>query len=90
MSISAARLTRSGRVEAHARGRTRATVVPGDKELAVAEFLHDFDLVLRHRAERVIDIVLARIVGSDAVAIAAQIRGDDMEALSQARRDLVP
>jgi hypothetical protein len=70
-----------GVVEAHARGGTGTAVMPGNKEFAVAELFHDLDLVLRHRPERIIDAVLAGIVGPHAVAIAAQIGGDDMEAL---------
>ena len=79
-----------GMVEAHARGRAGAAVVPGDEELAITELLHDLHLVLRHRPERIIDVVLATVVGPDTVAIAAQVRGDDVEALGQARGDLVP
>ena len=79
-----------GVVEAHAGGGAGAAVVPGDEELAVAELFHDLDLVLRHRAERVVDAVRALVVGADAVAIAAQIGGDDMEMLGQAVGDLVP
>ena len=79
-----------GMVETHARYGAGAAVMAGDEEFAVAEPLHDLDLVLRHRAERVIDVVVATLVRADAVAIAAQIRGDDMEALGEPAGDLVP
>src|SRR6516165_3692949 len=77
-------------VETHARCGAGAAVVPGDEEFAVAELLHDLDLILRHRAERIVDVVFAAVVGSHAVAIAAQIGGDDMEPLGKTRRDLTP
>src|SRR5436190_8089756 len=79
-----------GMIEAHASGGAGAAVMPGDKEFAIAELLHDFDLVLRHRAERIIDVVLARIVGADTIAIAAQISRDDVEMFGQTRRYPVP
>ena len=68
----------------------RAAVMTGDEELAIAEPLHDLDLVLRHRAERVVDVVLAAVLGTDAVAVAAQVGTDDMEAFGQTSGDLVP
>src|SRR6516165_8924004 len=77
-------------VEAHPRGGAGAAVMPGDEEFAVAELLHNLDLILGHRPERIVDIVFAALVGSDAVAIAAQIRRYDMKMLGQARGDLVP
>ena len=79
-----------GVVEAHARGGAGAAIVSGHEKLAVAELFHDRDLVLRHRPERVIDIVWAGLVRPDAVAIAAQVGGDDMEILAQPVRDLAP
>ncbi len=79
-----------GMVEAHARGGAGAAVMAGDKEFAIAELLHDLDLVLRHRPERIVDVVFAAIVGADAVAIAAQISGHDMKALGQSAGDLAP
>ena len=79
-----------GMVEAHARGGAGAAVVAGDKELAVAELLHDLDLVLRHRPERIVDVVRPGVLGADAVAVAAQIGGDDMEMLGEPVGDLVP
>src|SRR6516225_826976 len=79
-----------GVVEAHACGGAGAAVVSGDKELAVAELVHDLDLVLRHRPERIIDVVFAGVIWADAVAITAQIGCDDMKTLGQAWGDLVP
>ena len=79
-----------GVVEAHARDGAGAAIMPGGEELAIAELLHHLHLVLRHRAERVVDAVRAGIVGADAVAIAAQIGGDDMEMLGEPVGDLVP
>src|SRR6266487_5406549 len=46
-------------VEAHAGGGAGAAVVLGGKEFAIAELLHDFDLVLRHRPERIVDVIFA-------------------------------
>src|SRR5712671_1197579 len=89
MSTSAA-LYPIGMIEAHAGRRTGAAIMPGDEELAIAKLLHDLDLVLRHRAERIVDVVWAGIVGADAVAIAAEIGGDDVEMLGEPVRDLVP
>src|SRR5882724_7411134 len=77
-------------VEAHAGGGAGASVMPGDKEFAIAERLHNLDLVLCHRPERIVDVVFAAIVGADAVAVAAQIRRNDMKTLGQTVGDLVP
>ncbi len=79
-----------GMVEAHARGGAGAAVVPGDKEFAIAEPFHDFDLVLRHGPERIVDVVVAGIVGTNAVPIAAHIGGHDVKPFGQPRRDLAP
>src|SRR5260370_18959085 len=88
MSMTAARWTRSG--EAHAGGGAGAAVVPGDEEFAVAELLHDLDLVLRHRPEGIVDIIFAAVFGAYAVAIAPEIGSDHMKMLGQPRRDLMP
>ena len=69
---------------------TRFAIVPGHEKLAVAELFHHLDLVMRHRPERVVDVVGPAILGTDAVAIAAQIGGDDMEMLGEAVGDLAP
>ncbi len=54
--------------------RARAAVMPADGEFFVAEMAHDLDLVLRHGAERIVDVVQAPVLGAGAVAVAAQIR----------------
>ncbi len=79
-----------GVVEAHAVNRAGAAVVAGGEELAVTKLLHNLNLVLRHRTERIFDVVLTALFGPDAVAIAAQIRRDDVEMLRQPSGDLVP
>src|ERR1700730_19404881 len=77
-------------VEAHAVNRAGTAVLAGGQELAVPELLHDFDLVPRHRAERIVDVVLAAVLGPDTVAVAPQIRRDDVKTLGEAPCDLVP
>ena len=79
-----------GMVEAHACDGAGAAVMPGREEVAITELLHHLDLVLRHRAERVVDAVGAGIVRADAVAVAAQIGRDDMKMLGEPVGDLVP
>ena len=44
-------------VEAHAVQHARAAVVTGGVEAVEAERGHDLDLVLRHRAERIVDVL---------------------------------
>ena len=66
-----------------------AAVMAGDVEAVVTERRHHLDLVLRHRPERVVDAV-GFLRRGRAVAVAAQVGGDDMELLGQSRRDLVP
>src|SRR5437764_806223 len=65
-------------------------VVPGGEELRVTQMLHEFDLVLRHRAKGMVAPVLAGIVRARAVPVAAQIGGHDGEVLGQPVGDLVP
>jgi len=89
MSISAA-LYPIGVIDAHAGSGAGAAVVPSDEELAVAEPLHHLDLILRHRAEGIVDIVFAAVFGAYAVAITSEVGGDHMKILGQPRRDLVP
>src|SRR5215469_15883409 len=79
-----------GMVKAHARGSTGAAVMPGNEELAIPQLLHDLDLVPGHSAERVVDVAFAGVVGTDTVAIAAQIGRDDVEVFRQPAGDLVP
>ena len=62
----------------------------GDHELAVTEMLHHLDLVERHGAEGIVDVVLTTILGADAVAIAAQVGTDDMEVPDEPVCDAMP
>src|ERR1043166_6824791 len=73
-----------------ARRGARAAIVTGDEEFVVAELAHDLDLIERHGAEGIIDVVLAAVLGTDAVAVAAQIRRDHVEALGEPVGHLVP
>ena len=50
-----------------------AAIMPGGEELAIAELLHHLHLVLRHRAERVVNPVRAGIVGADAKALKPEL-----------------
>ena len=76
-------------LDAEAPGDARAAIVADDGKTIVAERVHHVDVVLRHRALRVVRVVVA--VGRlAAVAVPAQVRQDNREALRQARRDLVP
>jgi hypothetical protein len=62
-----------GVIEQHAMRHASTAVLSDDRELVEAEMLHDFDLVERHGALRVVLVV--RAVGRlAAVAIAAEIR----------------
>ena len=66
-----------------------AAIVADDREAIEAVVLHDLDHVERHRALRVVGVVLA--VGRlAAVAVAAQVRHDDGVILRELRRDDVP
>ena len=67
-------------------GRPRAPVVAGQKESVVAERRHDLDLILGHGSERVVDVVGATLGGTDAVAIAAEVRRHNVKPLCQADR----
>ena len=68
---------------------TRAAIMPGREELVEAERRHHLDVVLRHRAERIVRMIrLARRLLR--VAVAAEIRRDHGEFLREARRELVP
>ena len=78
-----------GMIEAHAVHDARAAVVAGGKEAVEAERRHHLDIVLRHRAERIVRVIrLARRLL--AVAIAAQVGRHHGEFLRKARRELVP
>ena len=63
-----------------------AAIVADDGELVEAETLHHFDLIERHRALRVVGVVLA-VRRLAAVAVAAQVRRDHRVVLRQLGRD---
>ena len=67
----------------------RAAVVADDRKALEAERAHHLDLILRHRALRVVRVVLA-VRRLAAVAVAAQIGHHHGKALGEARRNLVP
>jgi hypothetical protein len=76
-------------VEAHTVHGAAAAVMPRDVETVIAERLHHLDLILRHRPERIIRAL--RLLGRGrAVAIAAQIGGNNMKPLGQSGRYGVP
>ena len=78
-----------GMVEAHAMHDARAAVVPGREELVEAERRHHLDVILRHRAERIVRVIrLARRLLR--VAVAAEIRRHHGELPREPRRELVP
>ena len=66
-----------------------AAILADDGEPLEAEVPHDVDLVLRHRALRVVRVI-GQALRLAAVAVAAQIRGDDRELLGEPRRDVAP
>jgi hypothetical protein len=76
-------------VKRHAVGDAGTAIVPHDLELLMAERRHRRDLILSHGALR-IGGMIAGVWWLAAVAIAAQVGGDDCEALRQARRDPMP
>ena len=76
-------------VEAHTVHGAAAAVMPRNVETVISERLHHLDLILRHRAKRIIRAV--RLLGRGrAVAIAAQIGGNNMKPLGQSGRYAVP
>src|SRR6266436_4657480 len=77
-------------VEAHTGSGSGTAIMAGDKEFAVAERLHNLDLVLCHRPERIVDVVFAAVLGPHTVAVAAQISGDDVKSFGETVGDLVP
>ena len=71
-----------GVIERHAVADAPAAIVAHHRELVEAETLHHLDLIERHRALRVIDVILA--VGRlAAVAVAAQVGRDHRVVLGQ-------
>jgi hypothetical protein len=71
-----------GVIERHPEAGARAPIVPGHPEALEAQLLHDLDLVLGHAPEGIVAVIRqpARLA---AVAVAAQVRGDDRELLGQ-------
>jgi hypothetical protein len=67
----------------------RAAIVPDYRESLEAQRAHDFHLVQRHRALRLIDMIVA-VRRFAAVAVASEVGHDHGESLCQPRRDLVP
>ncbi len=76
-------------VEAHAVQHAPAAVMSGGHELVETKRRHHLDLILRHGAERIAGMIVAaeRLF---AVAVAAQVGGDDGEFFRQRRRDPQP
>ena len=78
-----------GMIERHAMRNPAAAVMADDRESAEAEFFHDLDLILRHRALRITGVIVA--VGRlAAIAVPTQISRDNSEFLRQSRRDQPP
>ena len=75
MSSTVRCVTFSGMIERETLSDAAAAVVADDREAVEAVVVHDLDHVERHRALRVVGVVLA--VGRlAAVAVAAQVRHD--------------
>src|SRR5262249_30063611 len=78
-----------GMIETQPMRCTPAAVVTCDHEALVSEVLHDLDEIACHLAKAEIDVIGPRI-GQRAVAVAAQVRKNDMVLLGQLPSDLVP
>ena len=89
MSMTAMRETACGMVERQPVRHAAAAVMTHDGKPVEAEMLHQIDLVLRHGALGIVDVVLA-VLGLAAVAVAAQVRRDDGVFLRQFRRHAKP
>ena len=89
MSSNASRVTALRMVERHSTRDAPAAIVPDDREPFEAELAHHLDLVLSHRAFGIAGVILATRRFA-AVAVAAQIRRDDGEALREDRSDVTP
>ena len=76
-------------VEREAMRNAAAAIVSHHREAVEAEMLHQLDLVLRHGALGIVDVLLA-ICRLAAVAIAAQVGGDDGVFLRQFGRHAEP
>ncbi len=66
-----------------------AAIVTDHGEALEAEVAHQLDLVLRHRALGIVDVLVA-VFGLAAVAVAAQVRRDDGVLLCKLRRHAIP
>ena len=73
-----------GVIERHPVGDAAAAILADDREPVEAEVLHDVDLVLRHRALRIVRMI-GQALRLAAVAVAAQVAGDDGEVLGELR-----
>src|SRR5687768_17818629 len=60
-------------IERQSMRRPRAAVLTGQKEPVVAKRRHDFDLILSHGSERVVDVVGSTIGWTDTIAVAAEV-----------------
>jgi hypothetical protein len=80
----------TGVIERQSMGCSRSPIVTGKVEAVVTERGHHLDLVLRHHAERVVDVVRASLGWTDAVAVAPKVRRVDTEPLTQRTGDLMP
>ena len=78
-----------GVIERHAMRDASAAIVADDGKLVEAEVLHHFDLVERHRALRVVGVVLA-IRRLAAVAVSTQVGNNHGSCRGELRRDEPP
>jgi hypothetical protein len=78
-----------GMVHREAEGYVGASVVPRDAEAGVPEATHQAPAILGHGALGVARVFAPR-VRLGGLAVAAQVRGDEREALGQQRRHAVP
>lgn len=67
----------------------RAAIMSDDAKAFMAKRAHDRDLIGRHGALRIVDVIRAAF-GLGAVAVTAQIGGDDREAFGEIGSDFVP
>ena len=78
-----------GMIKRHAVGAAAAAIVAGNKEVLEAKVAHKGDLILRHGPFGVGYMVKCRRRFT-ALAVAAQVGGDDCKIPCQARRNRVP
>ena len=77
-------------IERQSMRRSRSPIMTGKVEAVVAERGHHINLVLRHRTERVVDVVGPPLRRANAVAVTPKVRRDDVESLAERAGDLVP